>query len=114
LCDSIEIIAKKFQRTLEERPHNIKMDSASKASLQTLLDEIDKNIREAQHQAQLELVKTQYQIDVKLRNLVTEQLKVFCANKKVVYIADGKSVLYCRDCIDFTEDFIKDLTMTVK
>ena len=54
LSDSIAIMIKKFQRVLEQSPHNVKMDSASKASLEATLIEFQKKITDAQNHAQTE------------------------------------------------------------
>jgi Skp family chaperone for outer membrane proteins len=113
LSDSIMSMAKDFQRVLEQAPHNVKMDSASKASLEARLTDLEKTIREAQQHAQLELLKTQSKIDEKLRDMVTWQLKEYCSNKNIVCIADNKSILYCKDCVDFTDDFVKYLKKRV-
>jgi Skp family chaperone for outer membrane proteins len=109
LSDSIAIMTKDFQRVLEQAPHNVKMDAASKASLEATLTDFDKTIRDAQHHAQRELIRIQSKIEAKLKDVVIRELKEYCASKNILCIADHKSILYCNDCVDFTDDFVKYL-----
>lgn len=109
LRDSIEIIVKNFQRMLAQSPHNVKMDSASRTSLETTLKEFERKIIDAQGHAQTELIRTQSKIDTKLKELVAGYVKAYCVSNKIAYIADHKAILYCKDCVDFTDDLIKYL-----
>ena len=109
LRDSIEVMFKNFQRMLGQSPHNVKMDSASRASLETTLREFERKIIDAQSHAQTELIRAQSKFDTKLKELVAAYVKAYCVSNKIAYIADHKSILYCKHCVDFTDDLIRYL-----
>lgn len=52
------------------------------------------------------LKSRQEQIDSDLKSLVVTEMKRFSAENNLVCVLNKKAVLYCSNCLDFTEDFI--------
>jgi Skp family chaperone for outer membrane proteins len=113
LHDSITTFIDDFKRSLDG-PHNVKMDSTGKAELEDRLMKIQNNIENFQHYAEQELSGIQQKIEVILKDIVVSQLKIYCTSKNIACVADHKSVLYCTECIDFTDDFVEYLKTKVE
>jgi Skp family chaperone for outer membrane proteins len=109
LSDSIELMLKVFMHKLRDTPHDVKIDSATKALLENELIQFQSKITDSQNYAQNELKKTKTKIDLDLKVVVDNEMKMYCTTKNIICVADRKSILYCNDCMDFTQDFINYL-----
>jgi Skp family chaperone for outer membrane proteins len=109
LSDSIESMMKQFTHKLYDMPHNVKMDSATKALIENDLLQFQRKITDSQSHFQNGLKKAQATIELNLKEVVYSEMKMYCATRNLICVAGRKSILYCNDCIDFTDDFINYL-----
>lgn len=114
LQDSINVMFNDFKDVLMLNPHNVKIDSASRLLLESTIRGFEEKIRNAQEYGRNELAKKQTETQIKLKNMVARHVKEYCVSNSIVSIVDKKSVLYCRDCIDFTDDLINYIKQKVE
>lgn len=107
LQDSINVMFNDFKDTLMQSPHNVKIDSASRLLLESTIRGFEEKIRNAQEYGRNELAKRQTEIQIKLKNVVAQFVKEYCVRNNIASIVDKKSLVYCKDCIDFSEELIK-------
>ena len=100
--DSITIFVKREFRKID-------LDDPKPAQFDSLTNELNKIQRKLIHyqdSAQLELKAMEAKIQTEIMNFLTEQLRNYCKNRKLACVADKRSILYCADCSDLTDDFL--------
>jgi Skp family chaperone for outer membrane proteins len=100
--DSITIFVKREFRKID-------LDDPKPAQFDSLTNELNKIQRKLIHyqdSAQLELKAMEAKIQTEIMNFLNEQLRNYCKNRKLACVADKRSILYCADCSDLTDDFL--------
>ena len=107
LTDSLRMIGDKIKDLVRgEYPRNLTSDSSFRKQLEDKLIKIQIEYDEFQEHAKKELKKLQQRIESNLRDTVSKELQKFSADNNLICVLDKKSILYCNDCKDFTDDFI--------
>lgn len=107
LNDSLHIMADKFEPLYRGcYPSNMTTDSTFRKEMQDKLNRLQTEIERFQEYAKKEINDIQQKVDTNLKTEVIKELKQFSADNNVICALDKKSVLYCNDCKDFTDDFI--------
>lgn len=107
LQDSINVMFNDFKDMLKQSPHNVKIDSTSRLLLESTIRRFEEKIRNAQQHGRNEFEKRQTEIQIKLKNVVAQFVKEYCVRNNIASIVDKKSLVYCKDCVDFTDELIK-------
>ena len=90
-------------------PHNSKLDATQRQALEDTLRIMETQFRDYQNFAQAKANERKKQIEKTLRAKITRALQDFCIKREIVCVVDREAVLYCIDCTDYTEDFVKYL-----
>jgi Skp family chaperone for outer membrane proteins len=107
LTDSLRMIGHKILDLVRgEYPRNLTSDSSFRKELEDKLNKLQTEMAGFQEQANRQLKKLKDRIDSNLRELASNELKQFSTDNDLVCVLDKKSILYCNDCKDFTDDFI--------
>jgi Skp family chaperone for outer membrane proteins len=107
LNDSLNLLVNKLNDLVSgEYPKSLTSDSSFRQKMHDKLDKIQNEMRDFQVHALAELKKLQDMVDKNLRGLVAKELKMFSSDNNLICVMDKKSILYCNDCKDFTDDFI--------
>jgi Skp family chaperone for outer membrane proteins len=107
LTDSLRMIGNKIQDLVRgDYPRNLTSDSIFRKELEDKLNKLQTEMADFQEQANRQLKKLKDKIDSNLKELISKELKQFSADNDLVCVLDKKSILYCNDCKDFTDDFI--------
>ena len=115
LTDSLRTIGDKITDLVRgEYPRNLTSDSSFRKELENKLLTIQIEMDDFQSNAKEQLKKLQNRIDNNLLELVSSELKKFSTDNHLICVLDKKSILYCNDCKDFTDDFIAYLKSTRK
>jgi Skp family chaperone for outer membrane proteins len=107
LTDSLRMIGDKIQNLVRgEYPRNLTSDSSFRKEMENKLLRIQIEMGDFQSYAKEQLKKLRDRIDNNLLGLVSDELKEFSTDNDLICVLDKKSILYCNDCKDFTDDFI--------
>lgn len=109
LNDSLKILVREFQemtRTTVDYPQTKEGDLQIKKRVQELNDKLNK-LYTFRDKVESEIKQLKDEKDFKMKQVVTKELQTFSLDNNVICVLDKKSILYCNDCVDFTDDFIK-------
>ena len=110
LEDTLRIYEKDYNHFLESGiPHNTKADSLMRKALQDTLRNMEERMVKYQQYVQDKLWKVNEVIAKDLKNKITVMAEAFRKENSIACLADKDALLYCPDCIDYTEEFKKYL-----
>ena len=85
---------------------NVTRDSSFRKEMEDKLKGLQKELERFQAYAKNEIDSIQQNIDENLKRIIANELKQFSITNNVLCVLDKKSILYCDNCKDFTDDFI--------
>lgn len=107
LTDSLQLIGQKIQYLVKgEYPRNLTSDSSFRNELEDKLNGLQTEMADFQYYAKGQLNGLKDKVDSNLKEMILKELKLFSADNNLVCVLDKKSILYCNECKDFTDDFI--------
>jgi Skp family chaperone for outer membrane proteins len=107
LDDSLKILADIFQNVIRgEYPRNMISDSSFRKKIEDKLYKAQMDVIDFQERSKKEIRRLQDRYSLNLRSIILKELSQFSTDNNVVCVVDKKSILYCSDCKDFTDDFI--------
>lgn len=110
LYDSIKVIFEELNSFIQtEIPHNTKIDSDTKARMERKLTEIQNRITQYREYAEKEINTAEKTADENLRSILTKELKDFSTTMNIICVTDKNSILYCPDCKNLTDEFLRYL-----
>ena len=105
--DSIIEMSNNFRNVLDSiHMHDYMTDSISLMAIESKLKAIETRIKAYQNFALDEICKEEKLIQSNLKNKISTDLEKYMESNGILRIEEKEAVLYCRECIDYTEDFI--------
>lgn len=81
-------------------------DSSFRKKIEDKLYKAQMDVIDFQVHLKKEIRRLQDRYSLNLRSIILKELSQFSTDNNVVCVVDKKSILYCSDCKDFTDDFI--------
>jgi Skp family chaperone for outer membrane proteins len=107
LNDSLVIIAKKIEASLMGcYSEKVARDSSFRKVMEDRINGLQKEMEHFQEYAKKEVIGIQNKVNTNLNSIIVTELKQFSDDNNWICVVDKKSILYCNDCRDFTDDFI--------
>ncbi len=108
LNDSLFILQGNFESYYKTGiPHNSKIDSAKKKEIEATIQKLSKSIEDFQKSAEERYTKELKEIQSQIRNKIYISIEQFCKKNNIRSLADKEAIVYCTDCIDYTDEIIK-------
>ncbi|MEZ5013967.1 MAG: OmpH family outer membrane protein [Chitinophagales bacterium] len=90
----------------KETPHNKVPDSTYTARIEMIAEEFEKKLEDFVALTQSEMETEREAMQSVLLEIISKELKIYSLSNSIVCIVNKDQVLYCLDCIDYTDDFI--------
>ncbi len=81
-------------------------DSSFRKVMEDRINGLQKEMEHFQEYAKKEVIGIQNKVNTNLNSIIVTELKQFSDDNNWICVVDKKSILYCNDCRDFTDDFI--------
>lgn len=109
LNDSLTILQNNSQNEFVGHGCGVRMDSATKANKEAVLNKLNDDISRFKASAQERYFKESEKLWSEMKNKVILIIKEFCFAKKIEVMAEKEAMIYCPDCKDYTDEIIEHI-----